>query len=84
VYDRKQELDSLYTNEFIYRETINALYPTYNRAFKGWLMQAGIRMENTHISGNSTGFKWMNNQWNDFDSTFSKQYTVFFPSVAIT
>ncbi|RYZ82352.1 MAG: hypothetical protein EOP04_22205, partial [Proteobacteria bacterium] len=40
-----------------YEENINALYVNYNRPFKGFVVQAGLRAENTNITGTSIGQK---------------------------
>ena len=43
------------SNRFSYDENINAAYVNYNRAFKGFMIQAGLRVENTNSKGRSTG-----------------------------
>ncbi|MFM6924478.1 MAG: outer membrane beta-barrel protein, partial [Ferruginibacter sp.] len=35
-------------NKFSFDENINAAYVNYNRAFKGFMIQAGVRVENTN------------------------------------
>lgn len=78
-------MDTLKSNLFEYRENINALYANYNKAFKGFMIQFGVRMENTHSKGTSKGFRENNNgDLVPFDSTFDRNYTDFFPSAAIT
>ena len=45
-------------NNFNYKENINAGYVNYNRQFKGIMVQAGLRVENTHSKGHSIGFRY--------------------------
>ncbi|MFT3902814.1 MAG: TonB-dependent receptor [Niabella sp.] len=78
VHDRDR------SNKFDYDENINALYVNYNRAFKGFMVQAGLRMENTNADGVSTGEKETGNGYVPYDSTISRNYVDFFPSAAIT
>lgn len=78
-----KNLDSGASNNFDYRENINALYANYNRQFKGFMVQAGLRVENTNSKGHSTGYKWANG-YTSYDSVFNRHYTDFFPSAGIT
>ena len=78
-----KELDSSNSNNFIYKENINAVYANYNRKLKYFVIQAGLRIENTNSSGHSTGYKWTNS-YVTYDSTFTRNYTDLFPSAAIT
>lgn len=85
VFNSGKVLDTLKSNRFKYKENINAVYVNYNRAFKkGFMIQAGLRMENTDANGNSTGFKQNGTQMVPYDSTFNRNYTNLFPSAAIT
>ena len=77
-------LDTLRSNRFDYKENINALYANYNKQFKGLMIQAGVRMENTHAEGTSNGFRGTSRQYQVYDSSFKRNYTDFFPSAAIT
>jgi iron complex outermembrane receptor protein len=84
-------LDSGKSNRFEYKENINALYVNYNKQLKkGVMVQLGVRAENTHLTGKSTGFKRVDEtpgpgyHWVDYDSTFKRDYTDFFPSAAVT
>ncbi|MBE7173516.1 MAG: TonB-dependent receptor [Williamsia sp.] len=77
-------LDTLRSNRFDYKENINALYANYNKQFKGFIVQAGVRMENTHAEGTSNGFRRNSQQYQVYDSSFKRNYTDFFPSAAIT
>lgn len=85
VYNNGKVLDTLKSNLFKYKENINALYVNYNKAFKGFMIQAGLRMENTNSKGISTGYQEDNNgNMIPYDSSFKRNYTDFFPSAAIT
>jgi hypothetical protein len=63
---------------------VNAGYINYNRQFKGFMIQAGLRVENTHATGRSTGIKEVNGNNVNYDSTFTRDYTNLFPSAALT
>jgi iron complex outermembrane recepter protein len=72
-------------NEFVYNENINAGYVNYNRAFKGFMIQAGLRLENTNSKGHSIGSTNSSTMGNSkFDSTVDRNYVDVFPSAAIT
>lgn len=76
--------DSTRSNNFNYKENINALYVNYNKAFKGLMIQFGVRMENTHLEGVSDGYRWNGSKFITNKDGFSRNYTDFFPSGAIT
>jgi hypothetical protein len=80
-----KNLDIFRSNDFIYKENINAGYVNYNRQFKGFMIQVGARVENTHATGRSQGIK-LDDNGNPvgYDSTFTRDYTNLFPSAAIT
>lgn len=65
------------SNVFDYTENINALYFNYNRQFKGFQIQAGLRAENTNSKGISSSEIGA-------DSVVKRNYTDLFPSAAIT
>lgn len=73
-------------NNFDYKENINAAYVNYNRQFKGIMVQAGLRAENTHSKGHSTGFRYDYDAGENvtIDSLLDRTYTDLFPSAAIT
>ncbi|MFL5808661.1 MAG: outer membrane beta-barrel protein [Flavisolibacter sp.] len=79
-----KELDLDKSNRFKYTENINALYVNYNRAFKGIMLQAGLRMENTNATGKSSGMKDNGAGYVKHDSSFTRDYLDFFPSAAMT
>lgn len=73
------------TNRFKYDENINAAYVNYNRAFKGFMIQAGLRVENTNSKGHSTGMTNSSTMGTStFDSSVKRNYVDVFPSAAIT
>ena len=76
--------DSTYTNDFHYYENINAFYFNYNRTYKSFIIQTGIRVENTNVSANSSGYKNNSGQFSPTDSSFNLHYINVFPSAAIT
>jgi iron complex outermembrane receptor protein len=74
-------------NNFKYTENINALYVNYNKQFKkGFMIQAGLRAENTHSQGHSQGFRWDYEERKKLtiDSTLDRRYTDLFPSASVT
>lgn len=86
VYNTTSVLDTSRSNKFIYKENVNAIYVNYSRPFKGIIVQAGLRMENSNIEGTSSGEKYQNSSssYLPYDSTFKRNYTDFFPSIAVT
>lgn len=79
VYDKDK------SNLFKYKENINAAYVNYNKNYKkGYSVQLGLRVENTQSSGNSSGLKNNGSSYINYDSTFNRSYTGFFPSASIT
>ncbi|MFZ1528708.1 MAG: outer membrane beta-barrel family protein [Ferruginibacter sp.] len=87
VFGTVKDLDTAKSNRFDYKENINALYANYNRQFKkGIMIQFGLRVENTNLTGTSTGKKWDKdeNAWKNYDSSFTRGYTGLFPSASLT
>jgi iron complex outermembrane receptor protein len=67
------------TNFFDYKENINAAYVNINRQLNDkWGIQAGLRFENTNLSGHQYG----NPQKGD--SSFSRSYNSLFPTVYVS
>ncbi len=66
------------TNQFVYKENINAGYLNMNKQIKKWGIQAGLRLENTNYNGRQFG----NPQRQD--SSFKKSYTGLFPTIFIS
>lgn len=66
-------LDTTKTNHFIYNENINAAYFTLSKDWTKWSTQIGLRAEQTVANGdNKTS-----------DTSFSRNYINFFPSLAL-
>jgi len=45
--------DANKSNNFIYKENINAIYGNFSKEWKVWQVQLGLRAEHTHSNGNS-------------------------------
>ena len=86
VYGNNEVYDKDKSNRFKYTENINAVFVNYNRAFKGFMIQAGLRVENTNSDGNSTGLQYntATSSYVQYDSSIHRNYTDLFPSFAIT
>lgn len=84
VYATGPELDKDRSNRFRYKENINAAYVNYNRSFKGFMVQAGLRAENTNLEGTSNGLKKIDTEYTTHQSSFKRNYTDLFPSAAVT
>ncbi|MBD0288980.1 MAG: TonB-dependent receptor family protein, partial [Flavisolibacter sp.] len=84
VYTSGEELDKDRSNHFIYEENINAGYVNYNRQFKKFMFQTGLRVENTVSEGVSYGLKFNGIGYITSNSLFKRTYTDLFPSAAIT
>jgi len=87
VYGYGEVYDTARSNRFEYRENINAGYVNYNTSLKtGWVLQAGVRVEQTSAKGESTGFKKdsTTGPYRVYDSVIKRNYVDFFPSFAIT
>jgi len=85
VFTSGKVMDTAKSNRFTYKENINALYVNYNKQLKkGKMIQFGLRTENTHSRGNSTGLQKVSGQYKFYDSSFKRDYIDFFPSAAIT
>ncbi len=87
-YDLKNSgkvLDSLNSDNFNYKENINAAYLNYSRSFKkGPRLQAGLRIENTNSKGNSVGWQQGASDYSIYDSTYPRHYTDLFPSASMS
>ena len=79
-----EDLDKDRSNHFVYKENINAGYVNYNRQYKKFMFQAGLRLENTVSEGVSDGLKSDGSNYIPSISSFNRSYTDLFPSAAIT
>lgn len=84
INNTAEDYDKAASNRFRYNENINAAYINYNRAFKGFMVQAGLRGENTSSTGRTTGLKLNGATYVPLDTTVKRSYIDFFPSGAIT
>lgn len=80
----QKTLDLARSNQFNYKENINALYLNYNKQLKSVMFQAGVRMENTTTTGDSYGLNSDGSVNFSNVQTFKRNYTDFFPSAALT
>jgi outer membrane receptor protein involved in Fe transport len=74
VNDNQRVPNYTFSNNFQYKENINAAYVNYSRDFKKISVQAGLRVENTNIIGNQLGNVVVK------DSSFKRNYTSLFPT----
>ncbi len=79
-----ENLDEDRSNHFKYTEAINAAYTSYNRQYKKFMMQIGLRVENTVTEGISNAVKQNGTVSLPGAASFKRSYTDFFPSAAIT
>jgi len=77
-------LDVPRSNQFDYKENINAAYVNYNKQYKGFMVQFGVRVENTNSTGDSYALNADGSVNNSSKQTFERKYTDLFPSGAIT
>jgi hypothetical protein len=77
-------LDVGRSNQFDYSENINAGYVNYNKQFKNFMFQAGLRVENTTSKGKSYPLNPDGSVNYNVVNSFKRQYTDFFPSAALT
>lgn len=66
--------DENFSNNFLYKENINAAYLNYDQPFKRFELQAGLRAENTNANGHQLG------NATHPDSAFDRHYTNLFPT----
>jgi len=85
VYSNGKILDLNRSNQFDYKENINAVYLNYNKGFKkGILIQAGLRVENTNRTGDSYALNGDGSVNADSKTTDKRHYTDVFPSASVT
>ncbi len=71
-------VDYTKTNQFIYKENINAAYVNLNKEFGKFGLQTGLRFENTNYNGKQYGNPTKT------DSLFKKSYGSLFPTVYLS
>ena len=86
VIGTSKQLDIERSNQFDYSENINALYVNFNKAYpkKGFMFQAGLRMENTNNNGDSYALNSDGSINYATKTTVERNYTGLFPSASIT
>ncbi len=84
VVNNSSALDLNRSNQFDYKENINALYANYNRPLKGAMIQLGLRMENTNLTGKSYPLNANGSTNYNTQQSFKRNYTNLFPSAAVT
>ncbi|MDN3656738.1 TonB-dependent receptor [Ferruginibacter paludis] len=70
--------DSVFSNAFNYSENINAAYLNLNKKMDKWIVQAGLRLENTNYKGLQSSLSQKS------DSSFTRSYTSLFPTAFIS
>ncbi|UEG51054.1 TonB-dependent receptor family protein [Ferruginibacter lapsinanis] len=78
------QLDTSKSNQFNYKEYINAGYINYNKNWKSIQLQVGLRAENTQSRGKSYPIKSDGMINYDIVQGFTRSYTNFFPSVSVS
>lgn len=72
------QIDYNLSNQFLYRENINAAYLNFNKSFRRIAFQTGLRVENTNAKGHQLGNAIQPN------SSFTKSYTNLFPTAYLS
>lgn len=67
-----------FSNQFIYKENLNAAYLNFSREWKAFSAQLGLRLENTNAMGNQLGNPLVK------DSTFKLNYNSLFPTLFLS
>jgi iron complex outermembrane receptor protein len=82
VINNVQKQDRERSNQFTYTENVNAAYVNYNRAFKKFSFQLGVRAEQTNSKGvlNAKSKETMQ----DTTETVKRDYLDFFPSASVS
>lgn len=84
VIGASKVIDLARSNQFDYKENINAAYVNFNKGYKGFLIQAGLRVENTNRTGESYSLNNDASINTSSKTTDKRHYTDLFPSAAIT
>jgi hypothetical protein len=78
VWDHTEVPDYKKTNRFLYKENINAAYINFNKQFKKFGVQAGLRYEHISYKGNQLGNPEKQ------DSSFKSSYGRLFPTMFVS
>lgn len=85
VVSNNKTLDPSKSNQFNYKENVNAAYVNFNKQYKkGIMMQLGLRVENTTSQGDSYALNIDGTVNKASKLPFKRQYTDPFPSAALT
>jgi iron complex outermembrane receptor protein len=84
LHPEQKQLDIPRSNQFNYSENINAMYVNYNKQIKSVMFQAGLRVENTHSTGDSYGLNNDGTVNTGSKQSFKRKYTDVFPSAAVS
>jgi hypothetical protein len=66
-----------FSNDFTYKENINAVYSNFSTEYRKISIKAGLRLENTNVKGYQAGNPIV------ADSTFAVKYTSLFPTLFV-
>lgn len=78
LVNQQWEADWRKSNHFQYRENIGAAYLNYNKQWKKWGLQSGLRYEYTRYTGDQNGNPTRT------DSSFTRSYGSLFPTVFLS
>ena len=85
VVGNNKTLDPSKSNQFNYKENVNAGYINFNKQYKkGIMMQLGLRVENTTSQGDSYALNIDGSVNKSSKLPFKRQYTDPFPSASLT
>ena len=84
VYNSGKILDTVKVINLTTKKISMPLYVNYNRPFKGFMIQAGVRVENTNLQGKSYPLNADESVNYSVAQIFTRHYTDLFPSAAIT
>ena len=84
LHPEQKTLDIARSNQFDYKENINAAYLNYNKQLKGVMFQVGVRAENTISKGTSYALNPDGSINTSNPQIFKRNYTDLFPSAALT
>jgi iron complex outermembrane recepter protein len=73
-FDNQKTINNEFSNNFQYKENINAGYLNYSKDFKKWSIQTGLRAEQTNADGDQLGNAVTK------DSSFNRSYVNVFPT----
>lgn len=78
VVDGVQTPNYEFSNQFIYKENLNAAYLNYSRQWRSFGVQLGLRLENTNAKGDQLGNPLVQ------DSSFKLNYSSLFPTLFLS